>query len=159
MRRILLGVLLVGVAVAGTFAYRVQAQTSAHQLQMERRIDSRLMLLVAEPTAPQAPAAAPAPPPGPVHVITFVDITPNNREAGTDLCKQYIVDTRKDAGVTRAELLVQSNRNNHMVLDVVFQNQAAYDRHVQAQHTKDFHAKLIPIIGSPFDERAHYVLQ
>ena len=131
-RGLAIAIFLLCMALASTLAHRVQAQQ---------------------------PAAAPAPPPGPVHVITFVDITPNNREAGTDLCKQYIVDTRKDAGVTRAELLVQSNRNNHMVLEVVFQNQAAYDRHVQAQHTKDFHAKLIPIIGSPFDERAHYVLQ
>jgi quinol monooxygenase YgiN len=136
-RTVALAVLLVGLAMAGTFAYQARAQQ------------------------PAAPAAAPAPvqPPGPVHVITFVDITPNNKDAGTELCKQYIADTRKDPGVTRAELLVQTNRPNHVVLDVVFQNQAAYERHVSAQHTKDFHAKMIPIIGSPFDERPHYALQ
>ncbi len=109
--------------------------------------------------AQQGTPAAPAQPPGPVHVITFVDITPNNKDAGTELCKQYIADTRKDPGVTRAELLVQTNRPNHMVLEVVFQNEAAYEKHVQAQHTREFRNKLIPIIGSPLDERPHYALQ
>jgi quinol monooxygenase YgiN len=131
MRRILVAVLLVGVAFAGTFAYRAQAQ--------------------------QAPAAAPVPA-GPVHVITFVDITPDNRVNGTALCKQYAADTRKDPGVTRVDLLAQSNRPNHLVLDIVFENQAAYERHVAAAHTKDFHNKMVPIIGSPFDERPHYIV-
>jgi quinol monooxygenase YgiN len=131
-RTLLVAVLLVGVAFAGTFAYRAQAQ--------------------------QAPAATPAPPAGPVHMITFVDITPDNRVNGTALCKQYVADTRSDPGVTRAELMAQTNRPNHLVLDVVFENQAAYERHIALAHTKDFHNKLIPIIGSPFDERPHYIV-
>jgi quinol monooxygenase YgiN len=134
-RRLAVGVLLAAVALAGTFAQRVQAQQ------------------------PAAPAAAPVQPPGPVHVITFVDITPNNKDNGTALCKQYIADMRKDAGVTRAELLVQTNRPNHMVMDIVFQNEAAYEKNQGSQLTKDFKNKLIPIIGAPFDERSHYVAQ
>ena len=138
MRRTLaVAVLLVSVVVAGTFAYRVQAQAP-----------------------PAAPAAAPVPvqPPGPVHVVTFVDITPNNKDAGWALCKQYAADTRKDPGVTSVELLAQTNRPNHLVLHVVFQNEAAYERHTTLAHTKDFHAKMVPIIGSPFDERPHYIV-
>jgi quinol monooxygenase YgiN len=134
MRRILaVAVLLVSMAVAGTVGYQVQAQQPAAQV--------------------------PAQPPGPVNVITFVDITPNNKDAGWALCKQYVADTRKDPGVTSAEVLAQTNRPNHLVLYVVFQNEAAYERHTTLAHTKDFHAKMVPIIGSPFDERPHYVVQ
>lgn len=135
MRRTLaVAVLLVSVAVAGTLAYQAQAQQAA------------------------APAAAPAQPPGPVHVVTFVDITPNNREAGTAFCKQYAADTRKDPGVTSVELLAQTNRPNHLVIYEVWQNQAAFERHEALAHTKDFRAKMAPIIGSPFDQRPHYVV-
>jgi len=135
-RRLAVVVLLVSVAVAGTFAYRAEAQ--------------------------QAPAAAPAPmpvqPPGPVHVVTFVDITPPNRDPGTVLCKQYVADTRRDPGITSVEVLAQTNRPNHLVIHQVWQNLAAYERHEAAQHTKDFRAKLLPMLGSPFDQRLHYVV-
>jgi quinol monooxygenase YgiN len=123
-------ILLVSVAVAGTFAYRAQAQQ----------------------------AAPPAQPAGPVHVVTFVDITPNNRVAGTDLCKQYVADTQKDTGAVRVELMAQTNRPNHLVIYQVWQNQAAFERHEAAQHTKDFRAKMLPMLGSPFDQRPHYVV-
>jgi len=132
LRILAVAALVFSIVIAGTFGYHARAQ------------------------AQQPPPAQPA---GPVHVITFVDITPNNKDAGTELLKQYITDTRKDPGVTRAELLVQANRPNHLMLDIVYQNQAAYDKHVEAQHTKDFMGKMIPIIGAPFDERPHYVLQ
>jgi quinol monooxygenase YgiN len=118
------------VAVAGASAYRAQAQQ----------------------------AAPPAQPPGPVQVITFVDITPNNRVAGTDLCKQYVADTRRDMGITSVEVLAQTNRPNHLVIYQVWQNMAAFERHEAAQHTKDFRAKLLPMLGSPFDQRLHYMV-
>ena len=135
MRRTLaVAVLLVSIAVAGTLTYQAQAQQ------------------------PAAPAPAPTQPPGPVYVVTFVDITPNNRDAGTAFCKQYVADTRKDPGITSAELLAQTNRTNHLVIYEVWQNLAAFDRHQALAHTKEFRAKMAPIIGSPFDQRLHYTV-
>jgi quinol monooxygenase YgiN len=124
--------LLVSVAVAGTLACRAQAQ------------------------APAAPA--PVQPPGPVYVVTFVDITPNNRDAGTALTKQYVADTRRDNGNTSSIVLAQTNRPNHLVIYQVWQNQAAFEAHEALQHTKDFRAKMLPMLGSPFDQRPHYVV-
>lgn len=140
-RRVFTAILLVGVAVAwfgfahhkGTLAYGAPAQQAP-------------------------PAAAPVQPPGPVQVITFVDITPNNREPGTALCKQYVADTRRDAGIASVEVLAQTNRPNHLVIHQVWQNLAAFERHEAAQHTRDFRAKLLPMLGSPFDQRLHYVV-
>ena len=165
-RRLLLAVLLVGGTVAGAFAYRAYAQQGLPIVtpDVRERAAARSMLLIAEPEAqqapPAAPAAAPVPvqPPGPVHVVTFVDITPNNRDAGTAYCKQYVADTRKDPGITSVELLAQTNRPNHLIIYQVWQNQAAFERHEAAAHTKDFRAKMAPIIGSPFDQRPHYVV-
>jgi quinol monooxygenase YgiN len=177
-RTLLLAVLLVGGTVVGAFAYRAYAQQDLLGSRGERNI-ARNMLLAAEQQAPgawpgpepppgrriliadaaqQAPAAAPVQPPGPVHVVTFVDITPNNRDAGTALCKQYAADTRRDNGNTSSTVLAQANRPNHLVLYQVWQNQAAFEAHEAAQHTKDFRAKMLPMLGSPFDQRPHYVV-
>src|SRR3990172_8138669 len=128
-RRLALLALWVSVAVAGTFSYRAQAQQAA------------------------PPAAPPVQPPGPGHVVTFVDITPNNRVAGTDLSKQYVADARRAAGMVRVDVLAQTNRPNHLVVYEVWQNLAAFEAHEAAQSTKDFRAKLLPMLGSPFDQR------
>ena len=135
MRRTLaVVVLLISVAVAGTFSYRAQAQQAA------------------------PPAAPPVQPAGPVHVVTFVDITPLNRDPGTAFCKQYAADSRRDPGAVSVELLAQTNRPNHLVVYEVWQNLAAFEAHEAAQSTKDFRAKLLPMLGSPFDQRLHYVV-
>lgn len=163
MRRTLVAGLLVSMTVAGAFAYRVYAQQGAA---WPPRVPAPGTILIADPdvqpqAAPAAPAAAapvPTQPPGPVHIVTFVDITPNNKDAGTAYCKQYVADTRKDAGITSVQLLAQTNRPNHLVIYEVWQNEAAYEKHTTLAHTKDFHTKMVPIIGSPFDERPHYVV-
>jgi quinol monooxygenase YgiN len=187
MRRTLVAGLLVSMTVAAAFAYRVQAQQGARwpptvpspgtiliadsepQAQQSAPMapapDATRRMILAEgpqqaPAAAPAAAAAPVPtqPPGPVHIVTFVDITPNNKDAGTAYCKQYVADTRKDAGLTSVQLLAQTNRPNHLVIYEVWQNEAAYEKHTTLAHTKDFHSKMVPIIGSPFDERPHYVV-
>lgn len=159
MRRILaVAVLLVSVAVAGMFAYQAQAQQAP-----VKRVDGAQRILIAD-AASQAPAAAPAAapvpvqPPGPVHVVTFVDITPLNKDNGTALCKQYAADTRKDPGATSVQVMAQTNRPNHLVIYEVWQNEAAFEKHEALAHTKDFRAKMQAIIGAPFDQRPHYIV-
>jgi quinol monooxygenase YgiN len=108
--------------------------------------------------AQQTPTAAPKQI-APLYVTTFVDLTPTNAEPGTSLVKQYVLDTRKDPGVVRAEALAQANRVNHLLVVEVWRDQAAYDKHQVLQHTLDYRKKLQPMLGAPFDERLHFVLQ
>ena len=155
-RRVAVVALLVSLVLGGMFAYRAQAQQAGQPTasRVEQNIARRMIL--AEAQAP--PAAPPVQPAGPVHVVTFVDITPLNRDPGTALCKQYAADTRNDPGVTSVQVLAQTNRPNHLVIYEVWQNEAAFNRHEALPHTKDFRAKMLPIIGSPFDQRPHYVV-
>jgi quinol monooxygenase YgiN len=41
----------------------------------------------------------------------------------------------------------------------VWDNQAAFEAHLEANHTKQFREKLQPMLGSPFDERLHTIMQ
>ena len=94
-----------------------------------------------------------------IYVVTHVDLTPNYIADGTPLLLKYAADSRKDKGAVRFELLGQVGRKNHFTIVSVWENQAAFDAHLEASHTKQFREKLQPMLGSPLDERLHNVLQ
>ena len=93
-----------------------------------------------------------------IYVVTHVDTLPGNGPA-TKLLQQYVSDTKKDKGAVRIELYVQISRTNHFSLAEVWENQQAYDAHVAAAHTRQFREQIQPMLGSPFDERLHQILE
>ena len=93
-----------------------------------------------------------------IYVVTHVDTLPGNG-SGAKLLEQYVADSRKDKGAVRIELLVQMSRTNHFSLVEVWENQQAYDAHVAAAHTRLFREQIQPMLGSPFDERLHQIVE
>jgi quinol monooxygenase YgiN len=93
-----------------------------------------------------------------LYVVTHVDLTPNYIVDGTKLLQQFASDSHKDKGVVRFELLGDVSRKNHFTIVSVWENQAAFDAHLEANHTKQFREKLQPMLGSPFDERLHHIM-
>ena len=89
--------------------------------------------------------------PSPLYVVIFADFTPDNIAKGTELIKQYVLDTKKDPGNVRSELLAQSNRPNHFMIQQVSQNTAAFEKHEEAEHTKESTPGQ-PMLGAPFNE-------
>jgi len=94
-----------------------------------------------------------------VYVVIHVDLAPPNAGGGTPLLQKFAADSRKDPGVVRFELLQDLARKNHFTLVEVWENQKAFDAHLDAEHTKQFREKLQPMLGSPFDERLHSIMQ
>lgn len=94
-----------------------------------------------------------------IYVVTHVDVMPNYAADATKLLKQYTIDSRKDKGSVRFELLGEPTRKNHFTIVSVWENQAAFNAHLEAGHTREFRGKLQPLLGSPFDERLHALLQ
>jgi quinol monooxygenase YgiN len=129
-----------------------------------RQTFSLLMLIgitLASEVAIQNAAAQPAAKEsgGSVYVITHVDVTPNYSEDGSKLLQQFASESRKDPGVVRFEILKQDARGNHFTVVEVWRNQQAFDAHSSAPHTKAFREKLGPMLGSPYDERIHSIIQ
>lgn len=97
--------------------------------------------------------------PSPYYVITFVDLIPPAKDAGVALLKQYVDNTRKAPGIQRAEALTQISRPNHLFLYEVWQNEDAFNKHESDAATREFRAKIQPMLGAPFDQRAHSKLE
>ena len=114
------------------------------------------VLLLAALSAP-----APAQDPGQkLYVVTHVDIGgPALAAEGAKLLQQFATDSVKDPGSIRFELLREPNRINHFTIVEVWQNRQAFETHLTLPHTKSFREKIQPLLGSPFDERLHILLQ
>ncbi len=93
----------------------------------------------------------------PLYVVTHVNVMPKFTAPGRELLAQFAVDSRKDAGAVRIEVLEELGRPNHSTVVEVWESRKAYDDHLAADHTRDYRAKLQPMLGSPFDERLHHL--
>lgn len=95
---------------------------------------------------------------GNLYITTFIDVLPQYTGTALALCKEYAAASRNDPGLVRFEVLAQAfNRENHIMLIVVWKTQKDYDNHVGRAHTKTFRGKLLPYLGAPFDERVSHL--
>jgi quinol monooxygenase YgiN len=99
------------------------------------------------------PAAAAAVPIVPLYVITHVDFIPRNAPAGEKALHQYALESRKEAGSVRFEIVQEAAQPNHYIMLEVWRDRAAYDAHLGSETTLRFRDTLQPLIGSPFDVR------
>jgi quinol monooxygenase YgiN len=94
-----------------------------------------------------------------LYVVTHVDLAgPAAAADGTKLLREFVADSRKDAGAVRIELLVEPARLNHLALIQVWKTRADFEAHQAAAHTKAFREKIQPLLGGPLDERLHIIL-
>lgn len=96
---------------------------------------------------------------GSVYVISFVDATPNFAMDCAKLLVQFAAESKKDPGVVRFDVLRQDSRGNHYLISEAWRSRKDFEAHSAADHTKQFREKLQPMLGSPYDERVHTMLQ
>ena len=96
-----------------------------------------------------------------VYVVTHVDLATNGERLAeaTKLLREFSAESKKDPGNIRFELMVQDGRLNHFTIVEIWQTREAFEAHSAADHTKRFRETIQPVMGSPFDERLHALLQ
>jgi quinol monooxygenase YgiN len=103
-----------------------------------------------------------APPPaggeGAIYAITHVDVAPPNREAGIALLKGVAGPIRKENGNVAFDALQQSARTNHFEVVEIWKDQKAEDAHEIEAATKDYRAKVQPLLGAHYDRRWYKAL-
>jgi quinol monooxygenase YgiN len=86
-----------------------------------------------------------------VSVIAHVDVAPN--PAVAPMLTRLAETSRQEAGNLRFDVLQHTMRANHFTVIETWRDQAALDAHVAAPHTKRYRDEVLPLTGSPLDER------
>jgi quinol monooxygenase YgiN len=148
-------------APAGHFAtfevWKDQASLDAHVAAAHKQfLDAAQPLLIAPVddrpciAFDMAPAQSAA---GAIYAITHVDVAPPNREAGIALIKTVAGPNRKESGNLGFYALQQTARTNHFEVVEIWKDQQAVDAHEVDAATKDYRAKVQPLLGAHYDRR------
>lgn len=94
-----------------------------------------------------------------LYVVTYIDVFPMYAADTVKILQELANNSKKDAGFVRFEVLKDVARANHMTIVEVWQNRDAYEKHLMAEHTKQFRTKIQPWLGSPFDDRMYNLVE
>jgi quinol monooxygenase YgiN len=86
-----------------------------------------------------------------VSVISHVDVAPN--PAVAPMLARLAQASRQEPGNLRFDVLQHTMRANHFTVIETWRDQAALDAHAAAAHTKQYRDEVLPLTGSPLDER------
>lgn len=86
-----------------------------------------------------------------VSVISHVDVAPN--PAVAPMLARLAQASGQEPGNLRFDVLQHTMRANHFTVIETWRDQAALDAHVTAAHTKQYRDEVLPLTGSPLDER------
>jgi len=90
---------------------------------------------------------------GAIYAITHVDVAPPNTDAGIALLKTVAGPSRKEGGNLAFDALQQTARKNHFEVVEIWGDQKAEDTHEGNSATKDYRAKVQPLLGAHYDRR------
>jgi quinol monooxygenase YgiN len=96
---------------------------------------------------------------GAVYVLTHVDVPGNFKDQAAALVTKLAEDSRKEVGAQRFEAWPQGNRPNHFTVNEVWKDPAAYEAHLVAASTREFRAKVGPMLGALYDDRLYRNLE
>jgi quinol monooxygenase YgiN len=107
------------------------------------------------PAAAQVPTPA-APPPGPVYVITFVEVGAAAAEQTAGTLRQFAAASGKEEGNQGSLALQEIARPDRFAIVEVWRDKPALDAHAAA--VTALRDKLQPVFASPFDIRRNSAL-
>jgi quinol monooxygenase YgiN len=137
--------------------WKDQVSLDAHGAAHKQFLDAAQPLLIAPVDDRLCIAIDTAPPQaggeGAIYAITHVDVAPPNRETGIALLKSVAGPIRKENGNVAFDALQQSARTNHFEVVEIWKDQKAEDAHEIEAATKDYRAKVQPLLGAHYDRR------
>ena len=95
----------------------------------------------------------------PIVVMTHIDVIPTALETARGRIKQLVDGNRHKNANVRYDILVQTNRQNHMTLIEGWKSEADKNAESAAAETVSFRHDLLPMSGSPYDERTYHPLR
>lgn len=94
-----------------------------------------------------------------VYAVVHVDIEPPRLKDALPALRAFEEQARHDPAVVSIDVLEQSGAENHFTIVEVLHSQAAYDAFVSRPYARTLRDTIQPLLGGPFDERLHHVMQ
>jgi quinol monooxygenase YgiN len=94
-----------------------------------------------------------------VYAVVHVDIEPPKVKEALPALRAFEQQAKHDPAVASIDVLQQSGAENHFTLVEVLHSQADYDAFVSRDYVRTLRDTLQPLLGGPFDERVHHVMQ
>ena len=88
-----------------------------------------------------------------IHMVTYIEVVPATQGQVVTLLRQLANTSRKDAGLTRFEILQRTAPAREFVILESWKDQQSFDAHVASAHHKQFREKVTPHLIAPFDDR------
>jgi quinol monooxygenase YgiN len=98
-------------------------------------------------------ASVPFPTDAPTYSVSFIEAAPHSRQKVIELMKAQVAASRAEPGNVAEKAIEQIGEKNDFALLEVWKDPAAMDAHHANEATKQFRAKLAPLLRSPVDER------
>jgi len=133
-------------------AHRAAVETLADELQpfFAAPFDSRQFVpLLIGPGADHANLGSA------VYVLTHIDVFPAGKDEATRLVKGFVEASRKNKGAERFDALVWKAHPNHFELIEAWTGARSRQAHADADQTKTFRTKLVPLEGGLYDQRLY----
>jgi quinol monooxygenase YgiN len=94
-----------------------------------------------------------------VVILSHLDVTPNTLPKLIDSMKPLVEGSAKDAGVQKYQLLRQApGVGNHFRVFEIWASERAWDAHNAQAHTLEFRNDLLPMLGTPYDQRKYAIV-
>jgi quinol monooxygenase YgiN len=127
-----------------------------------KKLNEKLATMLAAPTDTRAHNAVSVVPAKPgkesLVVITHVDVLPIHKDDAANALEQLADQSRKHSGNLEFDIGRQTNRPNHFTIVETWANRGAFDVHQMQKETREFRAKLGPMMGALYDERLYKAL-
>lgn len=94
-----------------------------------------------------------------VYAVIHVDVAPSQVAAALPVLQSFAQQAKRDPAVSHIDVLQQLGAPNHFTVIEVIHSRQMYDRFVEEDYVKTMRDKLQPMLGSPFDERLHGIVQ
>ena len=128
-----------------------------------KKLNDKLATMLTSPYDIRTHSGLTATPPragkDPIIVVSHIDVLPANKDNAANALEQLADSSRKQSGNLRFDVWQQTGRPNHFTLVEAWANTGAFNVHQMQKETREFRAKLAPMLGALYDERLYKPLQ
>jgi quinol monooxygenase YgiN len=98
------------------------------------------------------------PVPGPIYVVSYVEVMPTATAAAATLLRAYRDAVRREEGNLRCEVVQRIGQPNQFVMLLVWKDQKAFDANTARASTAEMREGIAAVRNAPTDERVHMSL-